>query len=102
MKSHDASTRKINLLQKIGKPELGLLVALIIITIMHLPLSEMPLGRDQGVWATVGKAISNGEVFFKDLLHFNLPGLGFSYAIIFHLVNDPRTATMLLSLAGSI
>ena len=60
------------------------------------------MGRDQGVWATAGMAINKGAVFFKDYLHFNLPGLGFSYAVALKFTDDPRTATMLLSLAGSI
>jgi hypothetical protein len=57
---------------------------------------------DQGVWATAGMAINSDKVFFKDYKHFNLPGLGFSYAIALDLVDSPQEASMLVNLAGSI
>ena len=80
----------------------SLYMALLIVCLLHLPLSVFPVGRDQGVWATAGMAINRGSIFFKDYLHFNLPGLAFSYALAYKLFDDPRTATMVLSLAGSI
>lgn len=81
---------------------MALLASLLIVTFLHLPLSVFPVGRDQGVWSTAGFAINKGAVFFKDYLHFNLPGLGFSYALVMNFTDDPRVASMLLSLAGSI
>ena len=83
-------------------PEIILCLSLIIVTVLHIPLSVFPMGRDQGVWATAGMAINEGAVFFKDYLHFNLPGLGFSYALAFQFVDDPGTAGMLVNLAGSL
>lgn len=79
-----------------------LYIAMLIVSLLHLPLSVYPVGRDQGVWATAGMAIKHGSVFYKNYLHFNLPGLAFSYALVFEIFNDPRTATMFLSLASSI
>ncbi|EKD83115.1 MAG: hypothetical protein ACD_39C00875G0003 [uncultured bacterium] len=79
---------------------LALLLAFINVVLLHLPLTECPLGVDQGVWSTVGLSINNGSVFFRDLLHFNLPGLGFSYALALRLVSDPRIATAILNLSG--
>lgn len=83
-------------------PRIALFAAIIIVTILHLPLAEFPVGRDQGVWATAGYAINNGLIFFKDYLHFNLPGLGFSYALAFNFTDDPRSAGMLVNLIGSL
>jgi len=61
-------------------PWLMLLLACVAVVLLNFPLTVCPLGIDQGVWSTVGLSINNGSVFFRDLLHFNLPGLGFSYA----------------------
>jgi len=83
-------------------PVLILILALFIVSLLHIPLSVLPLGRDQGVWITAGMAINSAYIFFKDFLHFNLPGLGFSYSLILKLVSDPHIATMLLSLVGCI
>ncbi|KAF1079157.1 MAG: hypothetical protein GQF41_4544 [Candidatus Rifleibacterium amylolyticum] len=77
-------------------------IAFIMSIFLHIPLSVLPLGRDQGVWATAGMAFNQGAVFFKDFAHFNLPGLGISYALVLKFVEDPRVATMLLSLASSL
>lgn len=83
-------------------PPIALFAAMIVVTILHLPLAELPVGRDQGVWATAGYAVNSGLIFFKDFLHFNLPGLGFSYALAFNFTDDPRSAGMLVSLVGSL
>lgn len=81
---------------------IALIASILIATVLHFPLSVFPIGRDQGVWATAGLAINSGKVFYKDFLHFNLPGLGYSYALIFRFVDDPQVATMLLSLFGCV
>ncbi|EKD82684.1 MAG: hypothetical protein ACD_39C01154G0002 [uncultured bacterium] len=83
-------------------PLLTLLFSLLSVTLLHMPLAEFPMGRDQGVWATAGAAINRGAIFFKDYLHFNLPGLGITYAMALRLTDDPRIATMLVSLMGSM
>ena len=77
-------------------------LALILCTLLHLPLAELPLGRDQGIWSSIGLALLDGDIFFKDITHFNLPGLGFAYATAFIFTNNPSTATMLLSLSSSL
>lgn len=89
---------KVNFLTE----HIALVISLITVSLLHLPLSVFPVGRDQGVWSTAGLAINNGAVFFKDYLHFNLPGLGFTYAFAMHFTDDPRVATMLVSLLGSV
>ena len=75
--------------------------ALILNIILHLPLSVLPLGRDQGIWIAIGQAINHGSIFFKDISHFNLPGLGLSFAFILNFVQEPATAVMTLNLLGS-
>ncbi len=63
---------------------------------------ELPLGRDQGIWASIGLALLDGDIFYKDITHFNLPGLGFAYALAFVFTDNPFIATMLLSLSSSL
>ena len=79
-----------------------LALAILIVIVLHLPLSIMPLGRDQGIWSMVGLAMGEGKIFFKDILHFNLPGLGFAYAIADNFSSDPRVTTMLLNMTASV
>lgn len=78
-----------------------LLFALLVMLVLHIPLGLMPLGRDQGVWSSVGFALTQGDVFFKDILHFNLPGLGFVFAFFMLFTDDPRVAVALVSFFGS-
>ncbi|MCG8312564.1 MAG: hypothetical protein MI976_05060 [Pseudomonadales bacterium] len=100
------SHKKIQCLFRFAKakqtPIWVLCFALVAATLLHIPLSVFPLGRDQGVWTTAGMAMDLGYTFFKDLMHFNLPGLGISYWAIFQFIDNPQVATMLLSLFGSL
>ena len=83
-------------------PEAVLAVSGILVLLLHIPLTVFPLGADQGIWSTVGMALANGKVFYRDLLHFHLPGLGFAYRAAFLFTDDPKVATVLLSALGSL
>lgn len=74
---------------------------LLLLAVLHWPLAYLPLGRDQGVWNSVGFALFHGDVFYRDLLHFNLPGLGFSFAAFFYLSDDAITNVALLNYLAS-
>jgi hypothetical protein len=87
---------------KESKENLILFLSFCTTILLHLPLTVFPVFRDQGVWGTAGMAINSGRIFFKDYLHFNLPGLGFSYALAFKFTDSIQNATMLLSLIGSL
>ena len=70
--------------------------------ILHMPLTLLPLGRDQGIWITAGQAVGSGKAFFKDFMHFNLPGSAYAYRVILAFVNDPQTAPAYLSALFSV
>lgn len=78
-----------------------LLLAILINAILHLPLTVFPIARDQGLWLTAAKALTEGKVFFSDLLHFHLPGTAVAYRLALATVDDPRHATIVLSVAAS-
>jgi len=42
---------------------------------------HVPLGRDQGVAAYFGWQILNGRAVYRDLYHFNFPGIFWTYAL---------------------
>ena len=50
-----------------------ILVLCLLTVLLHLPLQVMPVARDQGVWLTAAEAISQGKVFYKEFLHYQLP-----------------------------
>jgi len=43
---------------------------------------NIPFGRDQGVAAYVARVISEGGAVYKDVFHFNLPGVFFTYFVV--------------------
>ncbi|MBL4865048.1 MAG: hypothetical protein JKY67_01575 [Pseudomonadales bacterium] len=83
-------------------PIIILVTSLVSVILLHLPLALLPLGRDQGVWTTAAMAFEEGRVFYKDFIHFHLPGLGIAFWAAMSFTSDPRVATMLLSMTGSI
>jgi len=62
---------------------LGLILALT--AGLSLISIHLPLGRDQGVSAYFGWQILQGKVPYRDLYHFNFPGIFYTYAIAFKL-----------------
>ena len=68
-----------------------------ITAVMHLPLQVFPIARDQGNWLTAAMAMRHGKVFFRDYLHFNLPGTAFAYRAAWAVVSDPRHVAPLLA-----
>jgi Dolichyl-phosphate-mannose-protein mannosyltransferase len=71
------------------------------VALIHLPYSVYPLGRDQGVWLTAGRAIFDGKIFFRDYLHFHLPGTGLIYGLAMQLVENVRHAPTLVAAGGA-
>ena len=62
-----------------------LLSILILVSLLSLLSIHIPLGRDQGVAAYFGWRILNGEAVYRDLYHFNFPGIFYSYALALKL-----------------
>lgn len=77
-----------------------LTICCVISSLLHIPLAALPLGRDQGVWSSMGMAFSQGRGFITDVLHFNLPGLGLTFWPTNLVTDDPRIQTALISSAG--
>lgn len=48
-------------------------------TALGLVSMHVPFGRDQGVAAYVAEVMARGGVIYKDVYHFNLPGIFFVY-----------------------
>jgi len=46
---------------------------------------KVPLARDQGVASYLGWQILEGRVIYRDLYHFNFPGIFWTYALAFKL-----------------
>jgi len=78
------------------------LLASIATVLLHVPLRVFPLARDQGVWLTAAMGMSGDKMFFREFLHFNLPGTAFAYWIAWKLAGDPMIATVALSAAISV
>lgn len=83
-------------------PRLIVLLSLLVTIVAHLPYRNYPIGRDQGVWLTAAMAIQDGKCFFKDFLHFNLPGNAFAYFFAWSFVDHPAAAMCLLAILNSI
>jgi len=75
---------------------------MLLMTIMHLPFVYFPLGKDQGIWTSLGMAVKDGHVFYRDILHFHFPGLAIALAGAFHFTENPAAAVMLVNLFGFI
>jgi len=89
----------LKIIKKLNDYQL-LFLCIVINTLLHIPLSLLPLGRDQGVWSTIGQAFASGHIFIKDFLHFNLPGLGVSFYLASFISTDPRIQTAIISAVG--
>ncbi len=72
--------------EAIGKLETILLVLILPLTLgLSLVSIHVPFARDQGVAAYVGSLILEGKSPYRDVYHFNLPGIFFVYALAFKL-----------------
>jgi len=63
---------------------------------------HVPWGRDQGVAAYVATVMAEGGAVYKDVYHFNLPGIFFAYRLALWLPLPPVTAVNLLHLVSVI
>ena len=77
-------------------------LAVFCLSILHLPLALLPLGRDQGVWTSVALALNAGDAMYAQILHFNLPGLGFLYALLFKVFPAPAAVVAAASWLASL
>ena len=69
-----------------------LLLALTFTLALSLVSIHVPLARDQGVAAYIASMILSGKAPYKDIYHFNLPGIFFAYATAFKLFGQSVTA----------
>jgi hypothetical protein len=70
----------------------ALLVLAATTTVLYLPLTMMPIARDQGNMLAMGMAIEAGSAIYRDYLIFNLPGVGFVYYAALKIFRDPQLA----------
>ncbi|MCY4045858.1 MAG: hypothetical protein OXE99_12340 [Cellvibrionales bacterium] len=77
-----------------GKDKGWLIMPMLVCSLIHLPLSFYPLGRDQGVWLSVGSALLDGKLFVSEILHFNLPGLGLTFAFFQSFISNPHVVVV--------
>jgi hypothetical protein len=80
----------------------------LLIPILWVPMSwELPLGRDQGIFAWMGDVILRGGLPYADAWDIKGPGAGFLYALAIKLFGHSEAAihvfdlVMLLVLAGA-
>ncbi len=67
------------------KEKAGFIVALaglVLVVMLGLVSVHVPFGRDQGVAAFVAKVMARGGDVYKDVYHFNLPGIFFTYRLV--------------------
>ena len=62
-------------------PILALAAVLLLTAGLSLISIHVPFGRDQGVAALVATTILDGGAPYRDVYHFNFPGIFFSYAL---------------------
>jgi hypothetical protein len=71
---------------KTWKREWVLLLFILVFTLgLSLISIHVPFARDQGVAAYIGSMILSGKAPYKDVYHFNLPGIFFAYTIAFKI-----------------
>jgi len=66
-------------------PVLWLFLIILVVAGLSLISLHLPLGRDQGVAAYFGGQILEGKVVYRDLYHFNFPGIFYTYALALKL-----------------
>ena len=105
----DAKYQKINsdirkirsMIERPWLPRVVLGMALLLVLLLHIPMTVMPLGRDQGIWVTAGMALAQGKVFYQDFLHFHFPGLAMAYQAALVFTDDPLVASIILNASAS-
>lgn len=76
----------MNITGSAGRREKILLLLILLFTLGISLLSiHVPFARDQGVAAYVASLMLDGKAPYRDVYHFNLPGIFFMYALAFKL-----------------
>lgn len=86
---HNAPTRR---------PLLLLIGLLVVITLIALPILTYPLGRDQGVFATIGRGLLNGKILYVDLWDIKPPAVFYVYALAIKLFGTTAAAVRAIDL----
>lgn len=76
----------------------GLLALLLIVVIAALPMLTYPLGRDQGMYANIARAILNGGTPFVDMWDIKPPIIYYIYALAIGLFGSGSEAVRALDL----
>jgi len=80
-----------------GRWHLPALIAVFLVTLgLSLISIHVPFGRDQGVAALVATTILDGGRPYRDIYHFNFPGVFFVYALAMELFGRTVEAVHLL------
>ena len=75
-----------------------ILLALILITILALPILTYPLGRDQGEFATIGYGILQGKIPYLELWNPKPPAIFYIYSGVIAILGNTSTAIRSLDL----
>ncbi len=81
------------------KPTPTLIGLIVIITLIALPILTYPLGRDQGVFATIGRGLLNGKILYVDLWDIKPPAVFYVYALAIKLFGTTAAAVRVIDLA---
>lgn len=74
------------------------LVLVVITTLIAFPILTYPLGRDQGVFATMGQGIVEGQLPYKDLWDFKPPAIYYVYALFIKLFDTSVWSVRIIDL----
>jgi Dolichyl-phosphate-mannose-protein mannosyltransferase len=74
---------------------LFLWLTVLLICIVRIRLADAPMERDEGEYAYAGWKILRGGLPYLDFYNMKLPGVYFSYALIFKLIGETISAVRL-------
>lgn len=100
MPTHDvsASARGADLS---GRPRLlAIGIPLLLLVLLGLPALVLPAGRDQAIFAVVGRVIASGGMPYVDAFDFKPPGVHLVYALASLGGGDPIVGAHALELLG--
>ena len=68
------------------------------VALLSLPTLLVPLGRDQGIFATAGAMVRDGKTLYRDVFEVKQPYVHCAYALAFSLFGERAWAPALLDL----
>lgn len=75
-----------------------LIGALAVMTLLALPILTLPMGRDQGMYANIGRGILQGKIPFVDLWDIKPPAIYYIYALAIAIFGPGAAALRVIDL----